>query len=191
MTCVIGAARVSSEKLAHSFRFPIKETSTAVLDPLACTREPCSQLSTKHAFFQQGNRFHYPHGRVATMYDKGSPNSTAAWARAATARFCPKRDTDFAGACIWYSVPSIPSFDVCTYCYNAHIAPTPFAKEFVPQNDRPEVEKFCDFHFPYTTGMWYHTVRAGSTEPFLQHVKTVASLSKCRGMEGSTPRPGL
>ena len=100
---------------------------------------------------------------VALIYDKGASNAAASGAP----RYCPRRVIDYKDACVWYQVPPIPTL---AHTATTHIAPNPLTEGFVP----PEVGKDCNFHFPHTTGMWYHALQSGSIEPFVQPMKSIA-----------------
>lgn len=125
-----------------------------------------------------------------------TPSGRGFAGRLTSARYCPKRASgdDYRGAFMWYSMPTFPDFNICTYCYNTHVknAPPSFANEFAAQEDDGfEVIKTCDFHFPQPVQTWYNATNASNFAEFTNYLQRFSTTAQCPGTTGSTPQPNL
>lgn len=85
---------------------------------------------------------------------------------------------------LWYSLITIPNFDICSKCYAEHIASSPLANSFIQRRHPTGTNVTCDFYTPRVRSLWAEALQTQNLQRLSQYMYDRGMIPPCRGMGG-------
>ncbi|EAW08777.1 uncharacterized protein ACLA_097130 [Aspergillus clavatus NRRL 1] len=103
---------------------------------------------------------------------------------------CPGNQPLYATA-YWYSLPSIPTYEVCSHCFASHIRSTPWAAQFQKHLRSPDPSRRCRFDTPRMLQLWSHLAQNHDWPAVTAYMAHRASIPNCTGKTPVAAEAGI
>jgi hypothetical protein len=98
----------------------------------------------------------------------------------ATITACPENEPLYATA-IWFFIPGVSNFDVCSHCYASHIRQTRWANRFRGELKASNLTRRCHFNTPRGLQLWSEALRYDNWDSITAYWAHRRKIADCQG----------
>ena len=104
---------------------------------------------------------------------------------------CPET-TGIDYALLWYRLPAVPEFLVCSFCHQKHIKDTAHASAFERVQRSAEEVSLCRFWVPRVTeALWPAAIKSGDLKDIQDFMTNRLKVLDCPGLPGAPAEAGI